>query len=58
MFAVEMWFEVGDGVECGRSTGLNSRTQYFVITRMAEESYTDYDIAFQCKAFLSFKTLP
>ena len=22
MFAVEMWFGVGDGVECGRSTGL------------------------------------
>ncbi|UKI45108.1 MAG: hypothetical protein L6U16_06870 [Porphyromonadaceae bacterium] len=22
MFAVEMWFGAGDGVECGRSTGL------------------------------------
>ena len=22
MFAEEMWFGVGDGVECGRSTGL------------------------------------
>lgn len=22
MFAVEMWFGVGEGVECGRSTGL------------------------------------
>ena len=22
MFALEMWFGVGDGVECGRSTGL------------------------------------
>ena len=44
MFAEEMWFGVGDGVECGRSTGLcPCRWAFpgvlFIIKKMLERNF-------------------
>ena len=44
MFAVEMWFGAGDGVECGRSTGLcPCRWAFpgvlFIIKKMLERNF-------------------
>ena len=59
MFAVEMWFGVGDGVECGRSTGLCPLplgVPWCVIhnKKMLERNFGN----FEKKIILTTKTIP
>ena len=59
MFAVEMWFGVGDGVECGRLTGLCPLplgVPWCVIhnKKMLERNFGN----FEKKIILTTKTIP